>query len=66
MPQVTPLQESFSGGELSPRAYMRSDTEYWPQSVQRLENFFAIARGPAKSRFGFRFLLNESDLVPPP
>ncbi len=65
MPQITPIQDSFSAGEISPRCYRRSDQEYWQRATQRLENFFASPRGPAKSRFGFRFLLNESEAVPP-
>lgn len=45
--------------------YMRSDRDEWREGVKTMENFFAIKRGPARSRFGFRFLLNESDPAPP-
>ena len=53
---TTPLQESFSAGELSPRLYMRSDISGYQEGCRELLNFIAQSRGPARSRDGFRYL----------
>lgn len=56
MAQTTPLQESFSSGEISPLMYMRSDSDQWRGATSQMTNFIAKPRGPAQSRDGFRFL----------
>ena len=53
---ITPLQDSFNRGEISPKLYQRSDSEWYADSVQRLNNFITIPRGAAKRRTGFRYL----------
>ncbi len=56
MPAITPLQESFAAGEVSPRLYRRIDTGAFSQGASSMLNFIAGPRGPAKSRNGFRYL----------
>ena len=56
MPRVTPLQESFSAGELSPRMWLRSDLPGYQEGCREMLNFIAKERGPARSRDGFRYL----------
>ncbi len=56
MPAITPLQESFAAGEVSPRLYRRIDIGAFNEGSRSMVNFIASARGPAKSRKGFRYL----------
>lgn len=53
--QLTPIQESFSAGEISPLMYQRSSTEGYQQGLALLENMFADSRGPTLSRGGMRY-----------
>jgi len=54
--KITPAQQSFSAGEISPLMYNRTDTEGYQQGVVRMENMFADSRGPAFSRGGSRYI----------
>ena len=54
--KTTPIQESFSAGEVSPRLYGRVDSGGYREGLRLMTNFVASARGPAKSRQGFRYL----------
>ncbi len=56
MPRATPLQDSFSAGELSPRMWLRSDIPGYREGCRELVNFIAKERGPAASRDGFRYI----------
>jgi len=56
MPNITPLQDSFNRGELSPKLLRRSDTEFYQDGVKTLTNFVTVARGAVKRRTGFRYL----------
>jgi hypothetical protein len=49
-------QTSFSGGEISPELWARSDLEKWASSLRRLENFLPRVRGSVENRPGFRFV----------
>ena len=53
---LTPIQSSFSAGEVSPRLYMRADTGGYQQGCKTLINFIAKSCGPAQSRDGFRYI----------
>ena len=53
---VTPLQDSFNRGEVSPRTWMRSDTEFYRDGARTLQNFLPVPRGAVKRRAGFRYL----------
>lgn len=55
MPDLTPIQESFSAGEISPLMYMRASTEGYQQGVAEMVNMFADSRGAAYSRLGSQF-----------
>ncbi len=56
MMHATVLQDSFNRGELTPKVWMRSETEFWQDGVQTLRNFLPVPRGAAKRRTGFRYL----------
>ena len=56
MPNITPLQDSFNRGELSPKLFRRSDAEFYLDGVKTLTNFLTIPRGAVKRRTGFRYL----------
>ena len=53
---ATPLQSSFSAGEVSPRLYMRADIGGYQEGCKEIVNFIAKSRGPLQSREGFRYL----------
>ena len=53
---ITPLQDSFNRGELSPKLFRRSDTEFYLDGVQTLTNFVTVPRGAVNRRTGFRYL----------
>jgi len=57
MPKVTPLQQSFSAGEISPLMLQRSDTEGHRQGLMKMTNMRADSRGPAVSRPGTGFVV---------
>ena len=52
---VTPLQESFAAGEISPKLRGRRSLEGYRSGVREMTNFIADSRGPAVARDGFRF-----------
>jgi len=52
MSKITPIQTSFSAGEISPLMYQRSDTEGYQAGVESMVNMFPDSRGPAVSRAG--------------
>ena len=56
MPNTSKLQDSFNRGEISPKLYRRSDSEWYADSVRLLNNFITISRGAARRRTGFRYL----------
>lgn len=70
MPQLTPIQQSFSAGEISPLMYMRSDSEGYQQGVSELTNMFPDSRGAAYTRGGMRhvseFAGDDARIIPIP
>ncbi len=56
MPNITPLQDSFNRGELSPKLFRRTDAEFYLDGVAQLTNFVTVPRGAIKRRTGFRYL----------
>jgi len=60
MPKITPAQQSFSAGEISPLMYNRTDTEGYKQGVMVMENMFPDSRGAAFSRGGGHFVGSEA------
>jgi hypothetical protein len=54
--KITPLQDSFNRGELSPKLFRRSDTEFFLDGVAALNNFVTVPRGAVRRRTGFRYL----------
>jgi len=53
---VYPLQNSFAGGEISPRLSARVDTERYRQSVAEFTNFYSTPQGSAFRRAGSQFM----------
>jgi hypothetical protein len=53
---ILPIQQSFAGGEVSPRVSLRSDTDNYHVSVETAENFISWLQGPASRRSGFKHL----------
>jgi len=56
------LQNDFSGGEVSLRMSLRTDTEIWGKSVKRMVNFAPTLQGSAERTPGTRFIQEISDL----
>lgn len=53
-----PIQESFAGGEISPRMYGRGDTPQYKKGVAYSENWVHLPQGPLRLRGGSQFLAN--------
>jgi hypothetical protein len=56
MPRVTPIQNSFNAGELSPLLMGRQDQSVYAIGLERCENFVPLIQGPALKRSGTRFV----------
>lgn len=56
MPQLTPLQSSFSAGELSPLLYGQTQIDAYQQGVKQALNMFPDSRGPLVGRSGTKFV----------
>lgn len=61
MPRVDPLQEEFTGGELSPRLLGRVSLKKYKAGLSICENFLIQPHGPANKRGGTRFVLEVKD-----
>ena len=53
---VTPLQSSFSSGEISPKLFGRSESPGYQSGVAVMDNFIADSRGPAIRRAGSAYI----------
>lgn len=51
------IQNSFSGGEISPSLFGRTDLDKWHSGASTMRNFFSNYRGGASSRAGLRYIL---------
>lgn len=51
------IQNSFSGGEISPSLFGRTDLDKWHSGASTMRNFFSNYRGGASSRAGFKYIL---------
>lgn len=54
--KITPLQSSFSSGEISPKLLGRTDAAGYQSGLAVMNNFMADSRGPSVRRGGTRFL----------
>lgn len=54
--KLDPLQSSFSGGEVSPRFYGKTDTEFYRTGMRLIENMEVTPQGTLKSRDGFQHI----------
>ncbi len=54
MPTVTPLQNAFNAGEISPRVLLRTDIDRYYKSAEKLENFIVLTQGGITRRPGTR------------
>ena len=54
--RLTPIINSFSSGELSPRLMGRTDSPKYATGCEVMENFMALPHGGAKRRGGTRFI----------
>ncbi len=52
MSQVTPIQTSFNGGELSPRMHGRIDQSIYGIGVKRMQGWLPLLQGPAEAAPG--------------
>jgi len=60
MQKVRVPTNSFQYGEVSDSLLMRTDTNIYSQSVQRLENMLVMAEGSAKKRQGLKHIYDYS------
>ncbi len=54
--KIQPIQQSFAGGEITPRMYARSDQENYHKSVKSCDNFLVHPQGPLDMRTGSEHL----------
>jgi len=57
MARVTPIQNAFTAGELSPRMLSRTDLKGYREGAQEMTNFIPLSQGPAASRPGVSLTL---------
>lgn len=50
------LQQSFTGGELSPAMYGRLDDQKYQQGLATCKNFIVLPQGPVQNRSGFAYV----------
>ena len=55
MARAKPIQNSFNGGEFSPRMYGRTDIQKYGAGAQTIENFQLMPEGGLERRSGFRY-----------
>lgn len=60
MPRIE--QRAFSGGEISPALYGRTDLNKYQSSMSLMRNWFAQVHGGASTRPGFEYIGNGSDV----
>ena len=56
------VQRDFSGGEISPRMLMRTDTDVYQKAVLLMENFIPTQQGGAERAPGTRFVTEVEGL----
>lgn len=54
--RISPIVNSFSSGELSPRLMGRTDSPKYSSGCEVMENFIALPHGGARRRGGTRFI----------
>ena len=70
MPKLWTILNNFTGGEVSPEVWGRTETDQWPTMLEEMRNMFCNPRGGAQRRDGMRFVLptknpeENSRLVP--
>lgn len=61
MGKLRPIQNSFSGGELSPYLSARSDLEIYHYGCELMRNWVALTQGPALTRGGTEYIQTIPD-----
>ena len=56
MPRHNPIQNSFNGGEWSPRMFGRTDISKYNSAVSQLKNFHILPQGGVQRRSGTRYV----------
>jgi hypothetical protein len=56
MPKVLPLQDTFQGGEVTPKLFARTESEGYLTGLKTCENFVVLRHGPVESRLGTRYI----------
>jgi len=56
MPTITPLQNAFNAGEISPRTLLRTDIDRYYKAAAALENFLVLTQGGFTRRPGTRHI----------
>jgi hypothetical protein len=60
LPRFRQIQNSFTGGEISPESFGRTDLERYFQSVEELQNGIVRFKGGIQRRPGSQFILKEA------
>lgn len=61
MPRVSPMINSFNGGEISPHLFGRTDINKYYSSCETIENFIVLPHGPAEKTPGTVFVGETKD-----
>jgi hypothetical protein len=56
MTNSRPIQTTFTGGEISPRMFLRVDTENYRAALRKAENVNLLPQGPVTRREGSRYV----------
>ena len=64
MPRLTPVQTSFTAGEISPRLQARFDLDAYYNGAAKLVNFVCLPHGPIIKRQGTTFIAEAGSKDP--
>lgn len=64
MPRITPIQTSFTAGEISPRLQARFDLDAYYTGAAKLTNFVCLPHGPILKRQGTVFIAEAGGANP--
>lgn len=65
MPSTKVFTHAFSGGEVTPELFARTDVAHVAQSVALARNFETLPHGPARNRAGFELVKEIRDSTQP-
>lgn len=62
MPRVSPIQNDFSSGEISPRYQARVESPHYKSGLAKCQNWIPMLQGPAVRRSGTAFVSDTKEI----